>query len=149
MSGPPQEAAKGAELLLLGMLLQHYAAEQPDVSTATLEVCNLAYNGTACLLIIEAKDCLSATARIFFHAKKSNGKKAGKEKAIEEAADASEPIDIIVDSIIGFLEKSTAFLRVVGNQAFSLMSSSVKKSSIDLILLVCHILCLQRNRGLI
>ncbi|KAJ7219138.1 DNA polymerase phi-domain-containing protein [Mycena pura] len=117
VSGPPQEAAKGAELLLLGMLLQHYAAEQPDVGTATLE------------------DCLSAFARIFFHAKKSNGKKAGKEKAIEEAADASEPVDIIVDTIIGFLEKSTAFLRVVGNQAFSLMSSSVKKSSIDLILL--------------
>jgi hypothetical protein len=38
VSGAQQEAAKGAELLLLGTLLQNYVNEQPDVDTATLEV---------------------------------------------------------------------------------------------------------------
>ena len=40
----------------------------------------------------------------------------------EEATD--EPVDILVDTIIGFLEKSTAYLRTVGNQVFSLLSGS-------------------------
>lgn len=38
VSSTQQEAAKGAELLLLGTLLQHYAEEHPDVvDTASLE----------------------------------------------------------------------------------------------------------------
>ena len=49
---------------------------------------------------------------------------------------ADEPIDILVDTIIGFLEKSTAYIRTVGNQVFSLLSGSVKDTTIDLILAV-------------
>ncbi|KAF7363316.1 hypothetical protein MSAN_00987000 [Mycena sanguinolenta] len=115
VSGAQQEAAKGAELLLLGTLLQHYTEEQPDADTTTLE------------------DCLDASTRMFLSTKKSKGKKP--QKAAEDSADMPlEPIDIMVDAIIGFLEKSTAFLRAVGNQVFSLISSSVQASTIDLIL---------------
>ncbi|KAJ7694223.1 DNA polymerase phi-domain-containing protein [Mycena rosella] len=115
VSGAQHEAAKGAELLLLGTLLQHYTEEQPDTDTATLE------------------DCLDASTRMFFPTKKSKSKKA--QKAAEDPDDAPlEPVDVMVDTIIGFLEKSTAYMRTIGNQVFSLISSSVQGSTIDLIL---------------
>jgi DNA polymerase phi len=47
-----------------------------------------------------------------------------------------EPIDVIVDTIIGCLEKGTAFMRVVGVRSFSLLSGVVKDSTINLILSV-------------
>jgi len=47
-----------------------------------------------------------------------------------------EPIDILVDVIIGFLEKGTAYMRAVGNRSFSLLSDAVKDSTINLILSV-------------
>jgi DNA polymerase phi len=47
-----------------------------------------------------------------------------------------EPIDVLVDVIIGCLEKGTAFMRVVGNRSFSLLSSAVKDTTINLILSV-------------
>ncbi len=74
---------------------------------------------------------------MFFSTKKSKGKKA--QKVREDSTDAPlEPVDIMVDTIIGFLEKSTAYMRAVGNQVFALISSSVQASTIDLILTVCH-----------
>ncbi|KAJ6630633.1 DNA polymerase phi-domain-containing protein [Mycena sp. CBHHK59/15] len=113
VSGKQQETAKGAELLLLGALLQQYTEDRVDLDTDTLE------------------DCLDASTRMFFDKKKSKKKR----KAVEESEDAPlEPVDILVDTIIGFLEKSTAYMRTVGNQVFSLISSSVQGSTIDLIL---------------
>ncbi|KAF8894690.1 hypothetical protein BD779DRAFT_1609359 [Infundibulicybe gibba] len=47
--------------------------------------------------------------------------------------DSPEPVDVLVDSIIGFLEKSTAYMRTIGNQVFTLLSESVQASTIDLI----------------
>lgn len=41
-----------------------------------------------------------------------------------------------MDVIIGFLEKGTAYMRAAGNQSFSLLSGSVKDSTINLILSV-------------
>lgn len=55
------------------------------------------------------------------------------ENGLEEA---HEPVDILVDTIIGFLEKSTAYLRTVANQVFALLSESVKPSTVDLIITV-------------
>jgi len=52
----------------------------------------------------------------------------------EEVTD--EPVDVLVDTIIGFLEKSTAYMRTVGNQVFSLLSGSVKETTIDLVVTV-------------
>ena len=65
-------------------------------------------------------------------------KKNKKDKKTKEFSEdmADEPVDIFVDTIIGFLEKSTAYLRTVGNQVFSLLSGSVKHTTIDLILAV-------------
>jgi DNA polymerase phi len=47
-----------------------------------------------------------------------------------------EPIDVLVDTIIGCLEKRTAFMRAIGNRSFSLLSGVVKDSTVDLILSV-------------
>ena len=47
-----------------------------------------------------------------------------------------EPIDVLVDTIIGCLEKGTAFMRAVGNRSFSLLSGVVKDTTINLILSV-------------
>ena len=47
-----------------------------------------------------------------------------------------EPIDIFVDTIIGCLEKGTAFMRAVGIRSFSLLSGVVKDTTINLILSV-------------
>lgn len=47
-----------------------------------------------------------------------------------------EPIDVLVDIIIGCLEKGTAFMRAVGTRSFSLLSGMVKDTTINLILSV-------------
>ena len=47
-----------------------------------------------------------------------------------------EPIDVLVDIIIGYLEKGTAFMRAVGNRSFTLLSGAVKESTVNLILTV-------------
>lgn len=58
------------------------------------------------------------------------GEDKGKEKELPA------PVDVLVDTLIGFLEKGTAYLRAAANQAFSLLSGSVQESTIDLILTV-------------
>lgn len=47
-----------------------------------------------------------------------------------------EPIDVLVDIIIGYLEKGTAFMRAVGNRSFTLLSGAIKESTVNLILTV-------------
>jgi DNA polymerase phi len=48
--------------------------------------------------------------------------------------DAPPPIDILVDVLIGFLEHSSAYMRAVANQVFSLLTALVTESTMDLIL---------------
>ncbi|KAF9466352.1 DNA polymerase phi-domain-containing protein [Collybia nuda] len=108
-----QEAAKGAELLLLATALQQYCVgDHDEVDTETMEA------------------CIDGATRMFPEEKKS--KKSRKSTSnIDESA--PEPIDVFVDTIIGFLEKSTAYMRTVGNQVFALLSGEVQESTIDLI----------------
>jgi DNA polymerase phi len=79
--------------------------------------------------------CIDATTRMFASGSKKN-KKSRKSTDQTDAEPTSEPIDVLVDSIIGLLEQSTAYLRSVANQAFSLLSSAVQKTTVDLILTV-------------
>lgn len=62
--------------------------------------------------------------------RKSMGEDKGKEKEL------LAPIDVLADTVIGFLEKGTAYMRAVANQVFSLLSCAVQESTIDLILTV-------------
>lgn len=64
-------------------------------------------------------------------------KKSRKSAGAVDAAEAPEPVDVLVDTVIGFLEKATAYMRAVANQVFTLLAGSVGESTIDLILAVC------------
>lgn len=74
--------------------------------------------------------------------KQGTSKKA--KKATEDLAEledaAFEPIDVLVDTIIGYLENSTAYMRSISNQVFALLSGSVKGTTIDLIVTVSLLL---------
>jgi len=76
-------------------------------------------------------------------------KKSRKSGAPDDAPPA--PVDVFVDTIIGFLEKSTAYMRSVGNQVFALLSAAVQVSTIDLIVTVCistHMSCTSTEKPL-
>ncbi|KIK59830.1 hypothetical protein GYMLUDRAFT_44297 [Collybiopsis luxurians FD-317 M1] len=103
--GDKEEAASGVQLLLLACLLQQYCSEE-----------------LVPLDVIES--CVDAAIQEFSLEK---SKKKGR-------SIAPDPMDIIVDIIIGFMEKSTVYMRTVANQVFSLISGEVKGSTIDLIL---------------
>jgi hypothetical protein len=62
--------------------------------------------------------------------------KPGVSESFEDNELQLEPIDVLVDMIIGCLEKGTAYMRAVGNQSFSWLSGAVKDSTINLILSV-------------
>ncbi|KAJ3791837.1 DNA polymerase phi-domain-containing protein [Lentinula aff. detonsa] len=113
VSGEKQEAASGTQLLLLASLVQQSCSDEV-VSLETIE------------------SCVEAAMREFSLEKSK--KKRGRPSIPAEDDDGLEPIDVIVDTIIGFMEKSTAYMRIVGNQVFSLISDQVKSSTIDLIL---------------
>ncbi|KXN82577.1 DNA polymerase V [Leucoagaricus sp. SymC.cos] len=111
-----QDTVRGAELLLLATTLQHYCVDEAeDIHSNSLEA------------------CINGTMRMFPEGKKKKKQKESK-KTEKEVEDAHEPVDILVDTIIGFLERSTAYLKTTANQVFSLLSESMKESSVDLIL---------------
>ena len=60
----------------------------------------------------------------------------GKKKYVVDGLEEPEPIDLLVDIIISFLEKGTAYMRTVANQVFSLLTKSVKNTTIELLLTV-------------
>lgn len=86
------------------------------------------------VMFIQIQACIDGVVRFV-----PSGKKGKKSQRSDDGTDESapEPIDLLVDLIIGFMEKSTAYLRTIGNQAFALLSDAVKESTIDLILTVC------------
>lgn len=43
---------------------------------------------------------------------------------------------MLVDTIIGFMERATAYMRVMGDHSFSLLSGVVEGTTVDLILSV-------------
>ena len=98
-------------------------------------------------LFLFSQSCIDGASRMFPAEPKKQKKKPRKSAAEsgegENGDDASsspppEPVDVLVDTVIGFLEQATAYMRAVANQVFSLLSASVQESTIDLILAVCH-----------
>ncbi|KAI0792872.1 DNA polymerase phi-domain-containing protein [Abortiporus biennis] len=114
ISGDQQESAKGAELLVSAALLHQYCIDidnEEDGDSETLQSC---VDGASRMFPVESKK-----------------KKSRKSSAQDE--EAPEPVDVLVDNVIGFLEEATAYMRTVANQVFSLLSGSVKESTVDLI----------------
>ncbi|KAF8274212.1 DNA polymerase phi-domain-containing protein [Lactarius quietus] len=97
---------QGAELLLQSSILQLYL----ENDTSERDVALL-------------ENCIDGASRMFPSL-----------DPFQESSHAVEPIDVLVEVIIGFLEKGTVFMRATGNQSFSLLCGSVKDSTINLIL---------------
>jgi hypothetical protein len=78
------------------------------------------------------QSCIDSAFRLF-HPSPEKPESFGDDKLQQSRP---EPIDVLVDTIIGCLERGTAFMRAVGNRSFSLISGVVKDSTVDLILSV-------------
>ncbi|KAI1788483.1 DNA polymerase phi-domain-containing protein [Ganoderma leucocontextum] len=115
-----REAARGVELLLSATVLHAYCAEEDDADPEPLENC---LDGASRMFPAEAKKGKKG--------RKSSGA-PGEDKGKEK--EVPEPVDVLVDTIIGFLEKGTAYMRAVANQVFALLAGAVQASTIDLIL---------------
>ncbi|GJJ11974.1 hypothetical protein Clacol_006212 [Clathrus columnatus] len=111
VSSDKKNIKDGYELILSATLLHHFLGEDAD-NTEDIEV------------------CVTNIERLL--PKKSSPKK----KKQEQTSDDPEPTPItaLVDTLIGYLDKSTLYLRTIANQTFSLLTSLVDRESIDLIL---------------
>ncbi|CAE6520437.1 unnamed protein product, partial [Rhizoctonia solani] len=103
--GKDDDASRGTELLISALLLETYNEEEDDSDAL--------------------ESCLDATEKLFSLSKQSKTTDDGEHS----------PVDLLVDVIIGMLEKSSAFGKAVAIQAFGLLSGGVESSTIDLILL--------------
>ena len=63
-----------------------------------------------------------------------------KKNKTKDAEGEPSATDVLVDIIIGLLEKSSAFTRVVATQAFAMLTSSINESTMDLIIAVSLLL---------
>ncbi|KAI6005472.1 DNA polymerase phi-domain-containing protein [Pisolithus albus] len=106
-----KEVARGFELVLSSLVLQCRCGEEDSVESL--------------------ESCVSAASQMF--AGKKSSKKKGQQSALP-ADDGPEPIDILVDLLIGYLENASAYTRSVANEAFSHVTGAVQESTIDLIL---------------
>lgn len=59
-----------------------------------------------------------------------------KEEPGENSDEDAQPIDLLVDDLIGYLEKSSAFMRVVANRVFKAICGEVEGSTVHLLLMV-------------
>lgn len=144
-----QCSIRGAQLLLAGTVLQQYctAGEAVDgESDDGSEVIDVRHFASLAFVFVHAfpkkQATINAITQLFPAETSDKDKKKKKRKGVvkEEApsfdGDKPLPIDVLTDTIIGFLEKGTAFLRIVANQSFSLLSARLERSTIELILTV-------------
>ncbi|EJD05959.1 uncharacterized protein FOMMEDRAFT_104342 [Fomitiporia mediterranea MF3/22] len=112
-----QEPARGAELLLNALVLKCMCDDEHEAD----------WDGV--------QECATVATELFATATKPDKKKKKKEAKLDENEEPERPpIDLIVDFIIGLLEQSTNFSRVVANQSFSMLTPMVVDSTVDLIL---------------
>ncbi|KAK0210612.1 DNA polymerase phi-domain-containing protein [Desarmillaria ectypa] len=111
------EVAQGCQLLLLGLVAHEYCTDEEDET-----------------VVETLKSCIDFVERLFPRNKIGKKSKKAAAKVDDDDEEAPEPIDGLIDIIIGLLEKPTVYLRTIANHAFASLSSLVKESSIDLIL---------------
>ncbi|KAG2041767.1 DNA polymerase phi-domain-containing protein [Suillus americanus] len=116
VDGEMREAARGVELLLLASVLHRRCAslddDEPDAG------------------ILET--CIAAAATMFFTDNKSKNRRTS-HIVSQPDSDSPKPIDMLVDVLIGFLDKSTSYLRAIANKTFLCIASAATETTIDLI----------------
>jgi len=76
--------------------------------------------------------CIEGVSKLLF----ADDEKSKNMRSQDDAEAEPEPINLLVDTIIDFLERGTSYLRTLGIQVFSLLSGSIKESTVDLIVTV-------------
>lgn len=90
-----------------------------------------------CLIVVLSQTCIAAAATMFSTQNKSKNRR--KSHTISQPnSDSPKPIDVLVDVLIGFLEKSTSFLRAMANKTFLCIASAATETTIDLIVAVSN-----------
>ena len=117
-----REAATGARLLLFSNLLLSYEPSKGDAS-----------GNDETELIEKLAECVETVDKVFSPPNKQSKKK---EKLEGKNDEDTKPIDLLVDDLIGYLEKSSAFMRVVANRVFAAVCGEVKGSTVHLLLTV-------------
>lgn len=120
-----REAATGARLLLLSNVLLSYEPSKGDAS-----------GGDEKDLIEKLAECVETVDKMFPPPTGKSQKSKKKEKPVVNGEEDVKPIDLLVDDLIGYLEKSSAFMRVVGNRVFEALCGEVEGSTVHLLLTV-------------
>jgi DNA polymerase phi len=133
-----REAAQGVELLLSASLLHRRCAtlddDEPDAGILEVSV-----SSTSCstnLIVVVIQTCIAAAVTMFSTDKSENRRKS--HTLPQPDSDSPKPIDMLVDVLIGFLEKSTSYLRAMANKIFLCIASAATETTIDLIVAVSN-----------
>ena len=112
------------------------AGDEESGELDALEVETLS-NASGVLVDLSFQSCTEAASNLLL----TDGKEK-KIKPADEDSEEIEPIDLLVDIIISFLEKGTAYMRTIANQVFSLLTKSVKDTTIEVLLTVSKLFVL-------
>ncbi|KAL5529108.1 hypothetical protein ACEPAG_5082 [Sanghuangporus baumii] len=112
------EAARGAELLLGALILKCLCDGEDEAGWEDVKECTEQFTK-----LLPAPD-----------AKAKKKRKEPVRADIEDKSADRPPVDLVVDVIIGLLENSTSFTRVISDQSFGMLASLVTDSTVDLIL---------------
>ena len=122
---PGRKAATGARLLLFSNLLLSYEPSKGDTS-----------HDDENDPIQKLAECVETVDKVFLLPTKK-GKKFKKLERIEpKSGEDTKPVDLLVDDLIGYLEKSSAFMRMVANRVFEAISGELEGSTVRLLLTV-------------
>jgi len=142
-----QHSVRGAQLLLAGAILQRYytAGEEEDdeggdgSDVIDVRLRQRLLRSFSFTISSYQQTTVNGVTRLFStntsHKDKDKKKRKNAEPQPEDGGEPL-PIDILADTLIGFLEKGTMFLRTIANQSFSLLSARLRRSTIELILTV-------------
>jgi len=87
-------------------------------------------------LIERLAECVETVDKVFIPPTEKSKKSKKKEKPEGNSGEDAKPIDLLVDDLIGYLEKSSAFMRVVANRVFEAVCGEVEGSTVHLLLTV-------------
>ena len=122
---PGRKAATGARLLLFSNLLLSYEPSKGDAS-----------HNDDNDPIQKLAECVETVDKVFLLPTKK-GKKSKKIEKIEpKSGEDTKPVDLLVDDLIGYLEKSSAFMRMIANRVFEAVSGELEESTVRLLLTV-------------
>ncbi|KAG8825804.1 DNA-directed DNA polymerase [Serendipita sp. 401] len=122
IQGADQEAAQGGILLVAGLTLQTYLISTEEMDTDPLAATNETLRNVSSLFDLHSTK------------KKEDAPTSNGVTTMEVDPDEQKPFDLIVDDIIGYLEKPAPLMRAMAPQVFSAMCSKIEATTIELLI---------------